>query len=149
MKKLLQEPPSGYSMVCPFLMVPDIEKEIEFLTIVFGCSIKEKLKGPDGNIHHAEIRIGECVIMIGRSRPDFPDKSMNYVFVSDADEVYRTALQHGASGLMEPADRFYGLREGGFADKEGNQWWIATLVENMTDEEMQKRAHSAEGFKSA
>jgi hypothetical protein len=50
---------------------------------------------------------------------------------------------------MEPADRFYGLREGGFADKEGNQWWIATLVENMAEEEMQKRASSEAGFERA
>jgi PhnB protein len=147
MKKAFSTPPAGYSTVCPFLMVNDIEKEIGFIGAIFKkMEIKEKLSAANGAVHHAEIRIGECVIMIGNEREGFPNRGMTYVFVDDVDQVFRQALAAGGKVLMEPADRFYGFREGGFSDPQGNQWWIASCFEEMTAAEMQQRAASLAGF---
>jgi PhnB protein len=146
MEKVFSTPPAGYSTVCPFLMVNDIEKELTFIEAIFKTEIKEKLQGSDGIVHHAEVRIGESVIMIGKEREGYPNRGMTYVFVEEVDRVFQQALAVGAKMLMEPADRFYGFREGGFSDPQGNQWWIASCFEEMSTEEMQKRAAAAAGF---
>ena len=132
--------PQGYPTVVPYLLVNSVEKEMEFLKYVFQAEPLEELKQPDGNIMHGEVRIGTAVIMLGRAKDNFPSReSMNYVYVDNADEVYVRALKFGATSIMEPGDRFYGNREGGFTDPSGNQWWIAQLLEVVPKEEMEKR----------
>ena len=132
--------PQGYPTVVPYLLVNNVEKEMEFLKYVFQAEPLEELKQPDGNIMHGEVRIGTAVIMLGRAKDNFPSReSMNYVYVDNADEVYVRALKFGATSIMEPGDRFYGNREGGFTDPSGNQWWIAQLLEVVPKEEMEKR----------
>jgi len=132
--------PEGYPTVVPYLLVNSVEKEIEFLKFVFHAEHLEELKQPDGNIMHSEVRIGTSVIMLGRAKDNFPSReSMNYVYVENADEVYVRALKYGATSIMEPGDRFYGNREGGFTDPSGNQWWIAQILEVVPKEEMEKR----------
>jgi len=117
--------PKGYATVSPYLMVPDVKKELDFLLQVFDAEIKEQLPAADGSIGHGEIRIGDSTIMIGKSQEGYPDQAMTYIFVHDADAVFQKALSLGATVVMEPADRFYGYREGGFKDLFGNQWWVA------------------------
>lgn len=140
--------PAGYSRVCPYLMVADIEALLIFLKEVLDVEITEKLTSADGTVRHAEVRLGESVIMMGKEQPGYPTESMIYVFVSDADATFRKALQHGATSIMEPGDRFYGYREGGFKDPSGNQWWVAQVIENVSKEEMERRAASYD-FKPA
>lgn len=140
--------PAGYSRVCPYLMVADIEALLIFLKEVLDVEITEKLTSADGTVRHAEVRLGDSVIMMGKEQPGYPAESMTYVFVSDVDATFKKALQHGATSIMEPGDRFYGYREGGFKDPSGNQWWVAQVIENVSKEEMERRAASYD-FKPA
>jgi PhnB protein len=126
MKNELQETPEGYSTVCPYLMVESVEVQINFLRKVFQAEVKEEMKQPDGSIGHGEVRIGNVVIMMGKSNNLYPSrKSMNYVFVKNPDEVYNRALEQGATSVMKPVDQSYGNRSGGFIDTQGNEWWVA------------------------
>jgi len=79
----LQNPaPRGYSRVCPYLMVNEIENLLDFLSEVFDAEITEKLSSADGSIRHAEVRLDDSVIMIGKAQPGYPDQSMVYIFCS-------------------------------------------------------------------
>src|SRR5690349_12635965 len=95
----------GYQVVNAYLMVSDIQKQIDFMKSAFGAEVKEALRGEDGIIHHGEVRIHDCVIMIGRSQSGFTCVGMNYVFVDNCDAVYKKALELGCSSLIPPADR--------------------------------------------
>ena len=140
MKQQKSHAPEGYSSVCPYLMVESVEKQLDFLKVVFNAEISEQLKLSDGSIQHGEISLGDTVIMMGKARPEWPASyGANYVFVDNVDEVYKRALLHGASSLMAPADRYYGYREGGIKDPQGNTWWIAQVIEKLSEEEMQRR----------
>jgi PhnB protein len=83
--------------------------------------------------------------MIGRPWGERTTYGNTYVFVENVDQVFQSALSNGAKTVMEPGDRFYGFREGGFTDPHGNQWWVASCFEELSMEEMEKRA--ASGFK--
>jgi PhnB protein len=137
----------GYHVVNAYIMVSDIQKQMDFMKSIFDAEVKEAMRGEDGIIHHGEVRIHDCVIMIGRSQSGFSNVGMNYVFVFDCDAVYEKALKLGATSLMEPGDRFYGFREGGFRDPEGHQWWIAQVVKEMSVEEMELQALKQMGKK--
>jgi PhnB protein len=130
--------PAGYSTVCPYLMVPDVEKELLFLEKVFGAEVKEKLPSADGTIGHGEVRIGDSTIMMGKAQEGYPNRAMTYVFVSDADEAFKKAIALGGTAVMALGDRFYGYREGGFADPFGNQWWVAQVLRIVSPEDMER-----------
>lgn len=133
--------PKGYHTVIPYLTVDGVERLIDFLARVFGAEETERIKRPDGSVGHAEVRIGDSVIMLGQVRDQWtPMPAALYIYVPDTDATYERALHAGATSTMEPADQFYGDRNAGVADPWGNQWWIATHVEHMTREEMQRRA---------
>ena len=132
--------PEGYSTVCPYLIVKDAEKQMTFLQEVFNGKLKECIRNADGSVAHAEVRIGDSIIMLGQESEQFPAyTNSNYVYVENADEAYKKGIALGGTGIMEPADRFYGNREGGFKDPFGNSWWIAQQLEALTEEEIQKR----------
>lgn len=106
----------------------------------FGGSELYRSTGPDGNIMHAEAKIGDSIIMIGQARePWKPRPSTIYLYVEDVDGVFQRAVQAGAKSLMEPKDQFYGDRSGGVEDANGIQWFIATHVEDVSHEEIQRR----------
>jgi PhnB protein len=131
--------PKGYNTVCPYLTVESVESQIDFLQSVFNATVKEKLKSQDGIIQHGEVQIGDTVIMIGKGNKEFPaGVGTNYVYVKDVDETYYTALQNGSTLILEPADRFYGVRECGFKDPQGNIWWVAQFLKDVSVEEMEK-----------
>jgi uncharacterized glyoxalase superfamily protein PhnB len=137
--------PEGYGTVTPYLTVADARKQIEFLMQAFGAVITESLhEDENGAIRHAELRIGNSMLMIGQARDQWkPMPSAFYLYVPDCDATYKQALRTGAKSLMEPGDRFYGNREAGVEDFAGNYWWIATHVEDVTPEEMQRRMQNA------
>lgn len=140
MKKQKSYAPERYSSVCPYLMIESVEKQLDFLKVVFNAEVSEQLRLSDGSIQHGEVSIGDSVIMMGKARPEWPASyGANYVFVDNADDVYKRALTYGATPLMEPADRYYGYREGGIKDPQGNTWWIAQVVAELSKEEMQER----------
>jgi uncharacterized glyoxalase superfamily protein PhnB len=132
--------PEGYHTITPYLGVQGADELIDFMKQVFEATEIERLTNTDGTIKHAEVRIGDSVVMISEARGEWkPMPGAFYLYVSDADAIYRRALQGGAASLMEPVDTFYGNRESGVKDQFGNYWWIATHKEDVSPEEMQKR----------
>ena len=101
----------------------------------------ERLQTPDGRIMHAEVRIGDSVVMMGEASDDNPPiPAMLHLYLEDADAAYRRALAAGATSLREPEDQFYGDRTSGVQDAFGNQWWLATHIEDVPADEMQRWA---------
>jgi len=132
--------PEGYHTITPYLTVQGADKLIDFLKQVFAAAEIERMTNADGTIKHAEVRIGDSVLMISESRGEWkPMPGAFYLYVSNADAIYKRALQAGAVSLMEPMDTFYGNRESGVKDQFANSWWIATHIEDVTPEEMQRR----------
>jgi uncharacterized glyoxalase superfamily protein PhnB len=133
--------PDAYHSVTPYLVVPGVAKLIEFLKQAFGAQEVERMARPDGTIMHAEVRIGDSMVMMGEPMGDFQAMpAAIYLYVDDVDAVFRRAVQTGAAPMMEPADQFYGDRNGGVKDPSGNVWWIATHTEDVPPEEMARRA---------
>lgn len=133
--------PQGYHHVTPYLVVPGVARLIDFLKQAFGAQEKERHARPDGTIMHAEVKIGDSVVMMGEPMGEFRAMaSMLYLYVDDVDAVYKRALLAGATSVREPTDQFYGDRNGGVKDAAGNLWWIATHVEDVAPEELAKRA---------
>jgi uncharacterized glyoxalase superfamily protein PhnB len=136
--------PTGYGRVSPYLITKDAPSVIQLLTEALGGEEVDRHLGPDGRIMHAEVRIGDSVVMLADASDEFPAMPcMVHVYVPDCDAAYRRALGCGATSVREPADQFYGDRSGGVRDAGGNQWWIATHVEDVAPDEMQRRAAAA------
>lgn len=137
--------PEGYHTLTPYLTVPDGEAMLRFLQEVFAAKLTERHNRPDGTLQHGDLQLGDSRIMVGQATEQFtPRPQTLYVYLPDVDAAYKRALSAGAKSLMEVADQFYGDRSGGFEDPAGNWWWVATHVEDVNPEEMQRRA-SAQG----
>lgn len=136
--------PDGFHTVTPYLVVPGVAKLIDFLKQAFDATEVFRHALPDGTVSHAELRIGDSRIMMGDSRGEHkPMPAMLYLYLHDVDTAYRRAIQAGATSVQEPANQFYGDRNCGVQDACGNQWWIATHVEDVPPEELKKRADAA------
>lgn len=133
--------PEGYHTITPYLVVQGAAQLIDFLKQAFEAEEIHRMARPDGTIMHAEVKIGDSRVMIGEAQGEFtPMLAMLHLYVNDTDAVYRQALQAGATSLREPEDQFYGDRIGGVRDSFGNQWWMATHIEDVSSEEMTRRA---------
>lgn len=122
-----QSTPDGYPTVSPYLLVEDVAALIDFLEQCFEAEEIRRMRRPDGSIQHAEVRIGDSVVMMGESTDEYPSKpAMLHVYVDAVDAVYERALQAGATSVAEPSDQPDGDRRGGVRDASGNQWWMAT-----------------------
>ena len=138
--------PAGHHTVTPYMVVEDVPRLVEFLKDAFGATELECIEGPDGRVMHAQIRIGDSMIMMGQANENFPPlTSAIYLYVIDTDATYKQALEAGGDSLMEPADQFYGDRNAGVKDPCGNLWWIATHVEDVSSEEIARRAQENHG----
>ena|ERR1043166_2178609 len=137
----VQPVPDRYNTVTPYLAVWDVPKLIAFVQQVFGAVETEVIRSPEGVILHAEVRIGNSIIMMG-SGPERKDpfRSMLYVYTEDTDAAYDRAMQAGATSVMEPSDQYYGDRNACVSDAFGNQWWIATHKEDVSEGELIRRA---------
>jgi PhnB protein len=136
--------PESYHTVTPYLTVQGVPKLIDFLKQGFEAQELERVMRPDGSIGHAEVRIGDSVVMMGEACAEWkPMPSAIYLYVNNTDAVYKRALQAGATSVMEPADQFYGDRSAGVKDPSGNHWWIATHQEDVPPAELKKRAEAA------
>jgi PhnB protein len=132
--------PPDHNTVSPYLVVHGVPGLLEFVRHTFGAQELHRSATPDGRVRHAEARIGDTVIMTGEATAEFPVRpAMLHVYVPDVDAVYRRAVEAGAISLREPADQFYGDRTGGVQDAFGNQWWMATHKEDVSDEEIARR----------
>lgn len=133
--------PDGFHTVTPFLVVKDTTKLLEFVKKAFNGETTSIMKDPDGRVMHATARIGDSIIMASDEMERFPAMScMLYLYVDDVDAIYKQAIKAGGQSLREPTDEFYGDRSAGIKDAWDNQWWIATHVEDVNDEEMKRRA---------
>jgi uncharacterized glyoxalase superfamily protein PhnB len=118
------ETPDYYNTVMPYLILKDVSKFIAFVSAVFGAKEKMRYRDDDGRVVHAEVTIGENVIMAGESTDQWATQTAGlYINVDDADKIYQKALDEGATTVMEVSDKEYG-RSGGIKDPCGNTWWI-------------------------
>jgi PhnB protein len=146
--------PEGYHSVTPYLIVGDAAKAIEFYKEAFGATELFRMEAPGGKIGHAEIKIGNSPIMLGDEMPEMGYLSPQslggtpvtlMIYIEDVDAVADRAVAAGAQVLKPVADQFYGDRSGSFADPFGHQWHIATHKEDVSAEELNKRAAALYG----
>jgi PhnB protein len=136
--------PDGYHAITPYLVVDGAARLIDFMEEVFDAEELERFAAPGDRIGHAEMRIGDSVVMLGDARGEHkPMQTMLYVYVDDIDATFQRALAAGAASVQAPADQFYGDRSGGVRDAFGNLWWIATHIEDVPPAELQRRARAA------
>ena len=136
--------PEGYHTVTPYFTVADAGEVIAFAQKVFDAELKFQMMRPDGKVGHSEIRIGDSKIMLGSATEEWgAAPGMVYIYLEGVDELYRRAIEAGGVSLREPRTEFYGDRAAGVRDPQGNQWWIATHVEDVSEEELQRRAKAA------
>jgi PhnB protein len=139
--------PEGYHTYTPYYVVDGAVEFIQFLKKAFGAEETFRMPGPGGKIGHAEVRIGDSMVMLADAHPpEHTPRQLNGVlYVSDVDSVFRTAVAAGAKGVREPQTMFYGDRLGGVVDKWGNDWSVATHVEDVPPEELRRRAAAHKG----
>ena len=147
-----QSIPQGMHTLTPNLVVRDCAKAIEFYKRAFGATELLRMADPQGRVGHAEIKIGDSVIMLADEHP-----AMGYrgprslggssvsilLYLEDVDGVFERAVKAGAKAQRPVADQFYGDRSGTLEDPFGHVWTVATHVEDVPPEEMQRRAEAA------
>lgn len=133
--------PEGYHTVTPFLTVSNAADLLRFVKEAFGAQVVEAMDDGDGNLRHADVLIGDSHVMFGQASDEWPARPGSlYLYVEDVDSWYHRAMSAGASSIRKPTDEFYGDRSAGVSDAQGNQWWIATHIEDVSKEEMERRA---------
>jgi PhnB protein len=146
--------PDGYPRVNPYLIVDDGAAAVEFYTSIFGATERMRMAEPDGKIGHTELELGDSVIMLADEHPEVGAVSPRsvggtpvtlHVYVEDADDVFARATAAGARAERPVETQFYGDRLGQFEDPFGHRWSVATHVEDVPPEEMEKRAAEAMG----
>ena len=146
--------PDGYHSVTPYLIIKGAADAIEFYKKAFGAIELFRMPQPDGRIGHAEIKIGDSPIMLSDEFPEMKFFGPNTVggssvslliYVEDVDKVFTQAIAEGATEQRPVEDKFYGDRGGSLTDPFGHVWHIATHKEDVSPEEMEKRAAAAHG----
>jgi len=142
--------PDSYRRVTPCLTVRGGAKALEFYAAVFGATERMRLPGPGGSVAHAEIMIGDSVVIVEDEDPQRGTKApppgglagtpvYQYIYVDDVDAVMKRAVELGATVQREPADQFYGDRDGFLIDPFGHGWTVASHVEDVPPEELTQR----------
>ena len=125
----MAESRNTYRTVTPYLLVPDADAELAFLKAAFGATELNCQRHPDNSVMHAEITIGDSLVMLGQAGgPWKPLSAALYLWVEDVDATYARALQAGAKSESEPEDKPYGHRNAGVIDPNGTTWWIGAPV---------------------
>jgi PhnB protein len=132
--------PEGYHTVTPYLIVEDGDALIRFAQAAFDATLAGRSDTPDGRLMHADLKVGDSHIMLGESNDEWgPTRSLIHLYVPDVDAVFTRAIEAGARSIRDPETMFYGDRTGGVEDPSGTQWWIATRVEVVSPEEIERR----------
>jgi PhnB protein len=134
--------PEGYHTVTPGLAVERCAEAIELYKKALGAEERSRMVGPGGKIMHAEIKIGDSILMLNDPMPEMgagPSKSSFYLYVTDCDAWYKRAVAAGFKSIMEPSDMFWGDRYGGTEDPWGNKWGFSTHKEEVAPADMEKR----------
>ncbi len=146
--------PEGYHSVTPYLSIKGAAKAIDYYKQVFGATELFRMAAPDGKIGHAEIKIGNSPIMLADEFPEMEFVSPQtlggspiglMIYVDDVDTMFNQAISAGATEVKPLQDQFYGDRSGTLKDPFGHVWTVATHVEDVAPEELQKRAAAAHG----
>ncbi len=144
--------PDEYPRVMPYLIVDGAPAAIDFYKSVLGATERMRMNGPDGRLGHAELELGESVIMLADENPEMGARGPKaiggspvtlHVYVEDSDAAFQLAIDAGAKSLRPIEDQFYGDRSGQFEDPFGHIWNVATHVEDVPPEEMRARAQAA------
>jgi PhnB protein len=144
--------PDGYPQVIPYLSVDGASDAIEFYRQVFDAKERMRMPAPDGKVGHAELEIGDSVVMLADVFPEMGGQSpasiggtpvSMMVYVDDVDAVFDRAISAGATSERPVENQFYGDRAGQFVDPFGHKWFVATHVEDVPPDEMAKRAAAA------
>lgn len=149
--------PAGYHTVTPYLTLDDAAAAIEFYKDAFGANERVRMEAPGGKIGHAELEIGDSVVMLADATPQSTTKSPSelggtsagvFLYVGDVDAVVAQAVKAGAAVTQEVEDMFWGDRFGSLKDPFGHVWSIATHVEDLTPQQIAERAKQAMGAMS-
>jgi PhnB protein len=132
--------PEGYTTVTPWIISRDTAQLIDYLKEAFDAEETARLAGRDGRIEHAEVRIGDAVVMMFDTKPGWPPTpGFLRLYVTDADAVHHKAVTAGGTSVTEVTHLFFGDRVGRVRDPLGNLWWIQTHIEDLTPQEMERR----------
>jgi len=152
MTKQVKPVQEGYHSITPYLVVQDAARALDFYQRVFGAKEIVRMNNPQGRVGHAEIRIGDSILMLAEETPNSGvrcPQSLNgstvsiFVYLEDVDSVFNKALSAGAQEVQRPADMFWGDRYGRLTDPFGHSWSLATHIEDVTPEEIGRRAQEA------
>ena len=144
--------PDEYPRLMPYLIVDGASEAIDFYTSILGATERMRMGAPGGRVGHAELQLGDAMIMLADENPDMDVRGPRsfggtpvtlHVYVENADETFDQAVNAGAEALRPVEDRFYGDRSGQFEDPFGHRWDVSTHVEDVPPEEMAKRAKEA------
>jgi PhnB protein len=144
--------PEGYPEVTPYLIVDGAADAIDFYSKVLGATERMRMPAPDGRVGHAELQIGSSLIMLADEFPDMGQRSPKtlggtpvtiHVYVPDVDDAFERAVEQGATAVRAVENQFYGDRAGQFEDPFGHRWSVATHVEDVAPDEMERRAAEA------
>jgi PhnB protein len=151
MAKQAQAIPKGYHTVTPSIMVAGAAKAIDFYKKAFGAEELMRFPGPDGRIMHAEIKIGDSVVMMGDEMPEHGAKSPKsfggtpvsfFIYGDNVNAAWKRAIDAGAKEIMPLIDQFWGDRAGCLEDPFGHQWWLAQHIQDLTPEELRRNAEA-------
>ncbi len=144
----VQAIPAGFHTLTPYFSVPEATRFIVFLKNAFNAKDTYIVTFPDGTLMSAEVQVGDSMVIVSEADPDDPvAKAMTanlYMYVPDVDAVYGNAIKAGAKRIQEPADQFWGDRNAIVEDMAGNRWWIATHKDDISSEELVRRAMESE-----
>lgn len=142
--------PDGYHTVTPYLIVDDPGAVIDFLKKTMDAQETYAMRDAAGKIRHAEVKVGNSMLMLGGAHGEWHARPGNfYLYVEDCDAVYKKGIAAGGRSVGEPSNQFYGDRHGGVADSQGNTWWFATHVEDVSAEEIGRRTKEAAAKQTA
>jgi PhnB protein len=147
MTKLKTKPiPEGFHTITAYLTVRDCAAALELYKKALGATERYRMPGPGGKIMHAELQVGDSILMLGDEIPGFGNAAPNgtppvslFLYVPNVDEAFSRAVAAGCKSVLPPADQFWGARFGRFVDPFGHAWAIATQVEDVAPDEMERR----------
>ena len=147
-KKVVKPIPDGYHAVTPYLSLRDASRAVDFYAKAFGARLTLRMDAPGGKIGHAEMKIGDSIVMLADEAPEMEFMSpqarggtsvLLHLYVKDVDKTVASAAAAGARIVRPVADQFYGDRAGGIEDPFGHRWYIATHKEELTKAQIKRR----------
>ncbi len=151
MPKKAQAVPKEYHTVTPSIFVNGAAEAIDFYKKAFGAEERGRFEGPDGSIMHAEIKIGDSIMMLADEMPDYGGKGPKsfggtpvsfFLYREDVDAAWKQAINAGGKEVQPLIDQFWGDRAGCLEDPFGHKWWLAQHLEDLSPEELRQRAES-------